>query len=318
MSTYLPFERSAAELEERISELHAKAREDPGMDVEKEIRQLEDRVRERLSEVYSKLTPWQRCQIARHPERPHASDFARELLTDFMPLAGDRAYAEDCAVIGGLARFRGRPLMFIGQEKGFDTTSRVERNFGMARPEGYRKVIRLMELADRFELPIVTIVDTPGAYPGRGAEERGQAEAIARTIETSLRISVPSIAVILGEGGSGGAVALATVNRVLMLEHAIYSVISPEGCASILWRDAEKSETAADALRITASDMLSFGVVDKVVGEPVGGAHRDASGTLQAIAEALDGELAVLAGQDRAQIREDRSARFLKIGTTVS
>ena len=224
----------------------------------------------RLDEIYGRLTPWQRCLIARHPGRPHSTDFAGNLFEEFLPLAGDRAFAEDFAIIGGLVRFRGRSAVFIGQEKGRDTESRIQRNFGMARPEGYRKAIRLMDLADRFQLPVITSIDTPGAYPGRGAEERGQAEAIARTVEKGLAIGVPSVAVILGEGGSGGAVALATASRVLMLEHAVYSVISPEGCASILWRDAEKAESAAAALRLTASDLLELGVIDRIVSEPRG------------------------------------------------
>ncbi len=317
MTAYLPFERSAAELEERIADLRAKAREDPEFDVENEIRELEKRVEERLADIYTKLTPWQRCQIARHPGRPHASDFAKELLTEFVPLAGDRAFAEDSAIIGGPARFRDQPLMFIGQEKGFDTQSRLERNFGMARPEGYRKIGRLMDLADRFDLPVVTIVDTPGAYPGRGAEERGQAEAIARTIEKSLVLKVPTVAIVLGEGGSGGAVALATANRVIMLEHAFYSVISPEGCASILWRDAEKAESAAAALRLTAPDLIEFGVVDRIVNEPAGGAHRDPAFTLKATGDALAAELEELAKLPCENIRAGRNAKFLAIGATL-
>ena len=317
MTSYLPFERSVGELEGQIVDLRAKARDNPELDVENEIRRIEERVAGRLREIYDHLTPWQRCQIARHPMRPHAVDFVASQLTDFVPLAGDRTYAEDCAIIGGLARLRGRPIVFIGQEKGSDTQSRLERNFGMARPEGYRKAVRLMDLADRFGLPVVTLIDTPGAYPGRGAEERGQAEAIARTIERSLVLGVPSVAVVLGEGGSGGAVALASTNRVIMLEHAIYSVISPEGCASILWRDADKAETAAAALRITATDMLEFGVIDEIVPEPEGGAHRDPAQALRATGDALANQLQPLVNLTREEIQAGRREKFLTLGRRV-
>ncbi len=317
MTSYLPFERSVGELEGQIVDLRAKARDNPELDVENEIRRIEERVAGRLREIYDHLTPWQRCQIARHPMRPHAVDFVASQLTDFVPLAGDRTYAEDCAIIGGLARLRGRPIVFIGQEKGSDTQSRLERNFGMARPEGYRKAVRLMDLADRFGLPVVTLIDTPGAYPGRGAEERGQAEAIARTIERSLILGVPSVAVVLGEGGSGGAVALASTNRVIMLEHAIYSVISPEGCASILWRDADKAETAAAALRITATDMLEFGVIDEIVPEPEGGAHRDPAQALRATGDALANQLQPLVNLTREEIQAGRREKFLTLGRRV-
>lgn len=313
MSSYLPFERSAAEIEERIAELRDKAGEDPNLDLEREIHQLEEKVGERLIDIYARLTPWQRCQIARHPMRPHASDFARSQLSEFQQLAGDRAFAEDCAIVGGLARFRGRPVMFVGQEKGSDTQSRINHNFGMARPEGYRKAIRLMSLADRFSIPLISIIDTPGAYPGRGAEERGQAGAIAHSISTSLELGIPSVAVVLGEGGSGGAIALATANRVIMLENAVYSVISPEGCASILWRDAEKAENAASALRLTAADMLQFGVVSRIVEEPTGGAHREPEAALSATADAIEAELASLEGLAPGDIRADRNKRFLEM-----
>lgn len=317
MSAFLPFERRIAELEGRIAELRANAREDPHLDVEKEIQDLEKRVAERLHDIYAKLTPWQRCQIARHPERPHAVDVVTHVLTDFVALAGDRGYAEDFAIIGGLARHGEQSIVFIGQEKGNDTQSRIERNFGMSRPEGYRKAIRLMELAERFGLPVVTVVDTPGAYPGPGAEERGQAEAIARTIETSLSLTVPIITIILGEGGSGGAVALAVANRMLMLEHAVYSVISPEGCASILWRDVDKAETAAAALRLTAKDMLQFGVVDRIIDEPEGGAHREPRATLATIGAALGQELSALASTSPAEVREARRQRFASVGAKL-
>ncbi len=318
MSAFLPFERGLAELEGQIAELRQKAQAEEGLEIEEEIRLLERRVGDRLDEIYRKLTPWQRCQIARHPGRPHSTDFAASLFEEFLPLAGDRAFAEDFAIVGGLVRFRGRSAMFIGQEKGRDTESRIERNFGMARPEGYRKAIRLMELADRFSLPVVTSVDTPGAYPGRGAEERGQAEAIARTVEKGLELGVPSVAVILGEGGSGGAVALATSSRVLMLEHAVYSVISPEGCASILWRDSDRAETAAAALRLTAADLLQLRVVDRVVPEPLGGAHRNPEEALQAVGDALAEELDAVASLSRDEIRRMRREKFLAIGAGAS
>ncbi len=313
MSSFLPFERAAAEIEEQVAELRVKAAEDPNLDVEGEIHQLEAKVGERLEAIYARLTPWQRCLIARHPMRPHASDFVRAQMSEFHLLAGDRAFAEDCAIVGGIARLRERPVMFIGQEKGSDTESRITHNFGMARPEGYRKAVRLMSLADRFAIPVVSVIDTPGAYPGRGAEERGQAGAIAHSIAAGLELGVPSVAVVLGEGGSGGAVALATANRVVMLEHAVYSVISPEGCASILWRDSEKAETAASALRLTASDMMKYGVVNSIVKEPTGGAHRNPEAALSATADAVDAELAALEGMSREEIRADRSKRFLEM-----
>ena len=316
MSVFLPFEKGLAELEGQISELRAKAEAEEGLDIGSEIRQLEARVEARLDEIYRKLTPWQRCQIARHPVRPHASDLATALFEEFMPLSGDRAFAEDFAIIGGLVRFRGQAAVFIGQEKGRDTESRLLRNFGMAQPEGYRKAGRLMDLADRFGLPLITCIDTPGAYPGRGAEERGQAEAIARVVEKGLGLGVPSIAVVLGEGGSGGAVALAVASRVLMLEHAIYSVISPEGCASILWRDADRAETAATALRLTAADLAELGVIDRVVDEPRGGAHRDPERTLASVADALEEELATFGDRDPAAIRRQRREKFLAMGAS--
>ena len=316
MSAFLPFEKGLAELEGQIAELRANAQAEEGLEIEDEIRQLEQRVEARLDEIYGRLTPWQRCQIARHPGRPHSTDFAAALFEEFLPLAGDRAFAEDFAIIGGLVRFRGRSAVFIGQEKGRDTESRIQRNFGMARPEGYRKAIRLMGLADRFRLPVITTIDTPGAYPGRGAEERGQAEAIARTVEKGLGLGVPSIAVILGEGGSGGAVALATANRVLMLEHAVYSVISPEGCASILWRDSEKAESAAAALRLTASDLLRLGVIDRIVKEPRGGAHRSPEEALRMVGEVLAKEVDSLDGKEPEEVRRIRREKFLAMGAS--
>jgi len=318
VSIFLPFERSLAELESQIADLRAKAQATEGLEIEDEVRLLEERIRERLRQIYRNLTPWQRCLIARHPDRPHAAAFAEELLEEFLPLAGDRAFGEDFAVIGGPARFRGRSVMFLGQEKGGDTESRLMRNFGMARPEGYRKAIRLMALAERFRLPLVTVIDTPGAYPGRGAEERGQAEAIARAVDMSLGLGVPSVAVILGEGGSGGAVALASASRVIMLEHAVYSVISPEGCASILWRDAERAEAAAAALRLTAGDLLKLNVVDRIVDEPEGGAHREPREALAAVGNVLEQELDSLIGRKPEELRRLRSDKFLAMGTAAA
>jgi len=311
---YLDFEKGLAELEGKAAELRALAARNPGMDVEAEAVQLDAKARKQLTELYGALDPWAKCQIARHPDRPHALAFIDALFTEFTPLAGDRAFAEDKAIVGGLARFNDRPVMVLGHEKGRDTKSRIDRNFGMARPEGYRKAIRLMGLADRFGLPVITLVDTPGAYPGKGAEERGQAEAIARGTEACLRLGVPMVSVIIGEGGSGGAVALATANRVAMLEHAVYSVISPEGCASILWKDAEKMREAAAALRLTAQDLLRLEVIDRIVPEPLGGAQR---APLEAVAEtgrAIAAMLASLDGQSPAQLRAGRRSKYLQMG----
>ena len=311
MQTYLDFEKGVAELEGKAEELRALAKQDPELDVDEEATKLEEKARATLRELYAKLTPWQKCQVARHPARPHASDYIRALFTDYTPLAGDRAFAEDPAVVGGLARFRDRPVVVIGHEKGRDTRSRLEHNFGMARPEGYRKAVRLMRLAERFTLPVITLVDTPGAYPGKGAEERGQAEAIARATEACLRLPVPFVSVIIGEGGSGGAVALATANRVLMLEHAIYSVISPEGCASILWKNAEKMKEAAAALRLTAQDLMALGVIDAIIPEPVGGAQRDPGAAIAATGEAIAESLEALAGLDGPELVRARREKFL-------
>ena len=277
MTQYMEFEKPLAELEGKAEELRAMAREseDQDMDISAEAAALDAKAAVMLKDLYKSLTPWRKCQVARHPERPHCQDYVKAMFTDFTPLAGDRNFADDHAVIGGLARFNDQPVMVIGHEKGNDTKSRIKRNFGMARPEGYRKAARLLDLADRFKLPVITLVDTAGAYPGKGAEERGQSEAIARATEKCLQIGVPLISVIIGEGGSGGAVAFATANRVAMLEHSIYSVISPEGCASILWKDAEKMREAAEALRLTAQDLKQLGVTDRIIPEPLGGAHRD-------------------------------------------
>ena len=270
---------------------------------------------EMLKDLYKSLTPWRKCQVARHPERPHCRDYIQKLFTEYTPLAGDRNFADDQAVMGGLARFGGMPVVVIGHEKGNDTKSRIERNFGMARPEGYRKAIRLMEMADRFNLPVITLVDTPGAYPGKGAEERGQSEAIARSTETCLQIGVPLISVIIGEGGSGGAVAFASANRVAMLEHSVYSVISPEGCASILWKDAEKMREAAEALRLTAQDLSKLGVIDRIIPEPMGGAHRDRLAAIEAVGKAIEAMLAELSGKGRKKLIKDRRDKFLSMGS---
>ena len=314
MNTYLEFEKPLAEIEGKAEELRALARSSEGTDVEAEAAALDAKAQALMTDLYGKLSPWRKCQVARHPGRPHCRDYIDALFSEVTPLAGDRAFADDAAVIGAMARFRDRPVMVIGQEKGHDTKSRLAHNFGMARPEGYRKAIRLMELADRFGMPVITLVDTPGAYPGKGAEERGQSEAIARSTQTCLSLGVPLVSVILGEGGSGGAVALATANRVAMLEHSVYSVISPEGCASILWKDADKMREAAEALRLTAQDLLALGVTDRVVPEPVGGAHRHRETVIGTVGEALAEMLAGLDGMDAAALREDRRRKFLQMG----
>src|SRR5215471_522679 len=279
MRSYLDFEKPVAELEAKIEELRALHAEGDAVAIGDEIERLEARAAQALKALYANLTPWQKTQVARHPQRPHCLDYIDALVSEFTPIAGDRKFGEDAAIVGGFSRFRGMSLCIIGQEKGSTTESRIKHNFGMARPEGYRKAVRLMELAERFDLPVLSLVDTAGAYPGIGAEERGQAEAIARSTEACLLLGVPNIAVILGEGGSGGAIAIATANRVLMLEHAIYSVISPEGAASILWRDTARAQDAATSMKITAQDLLRFGIIDHIVEEPIGGAHRDPART---------------------------------------
>jgi len=314
MTNYLDFERPLAEIEGKAEELRALARVNRDMDVETEADALDKEAADLLKDLYKNLTPWRKCQVARHPERPHCKDYIRALFAEYTPLAGDRNFADDQAVMGGLARIADRAVVVIGHEKGHDTKSRIARNFGMARPEGYRKAIRLMELADRFGLPVITLVDTPGAYPGKGAEERGQSEAIARATETCLQIGVPLVSVIIGEGGSGGAVAFASANRVAMLEHSVYSVISPEGCASILWKDAEKMREAAEALRLTAQDLMKLGVIDRVISEPLGGAHRDSHASIAAVGEAIESMLDELAGADRAEIVKARRDKFLAMG----
>ena len=314
MKTYLEFEKPIADLEKRVAELRDTA-SSGSLDIDSEISKLESKSTKLLKDTYSRLTPWQKAQVARHPDRPHFKDFAVSLADDFVPLAGDRAFGDDQAIIGGLARIDGRKVMLIGHEKGEDTASRLKHNFGMAKPEGYRKAIRLMQLADRFGLPVVTLVDTSGAFPGVQAEERGQAEAIARSTEQCLALSVPLIAVITGEGGSGGAIALAAANRVLMLEHSVYSVISPEGCASILWRTADKAADAAEAMRIAADDLKELGVVDRIVEEPLGGAHRNRSAAIEALRDAISEELARYDSLSPDQIIAERRAKFLAIGT---
>ena len=315
MKNYLDFEKSLAEIEGKAEELRAMARANEKMDVEKEAAALDKKAGDMLRDLYKALSPWQKCQVARHPDRPHCRDYIEELFTEYTPLAGDRNFADDHAVMGGLARFEDRPVVVIGHEKGHDTKTRIERNFGMARPEGYRKAIRLMDLAHRFGLPVITLVDTPGAYPGKGAEERGQSEAIARSTEKCLQIGVPVVSVVIGEGGSGGAVAFATANRVAMLEHSIYSVISPEGCASILWKDAEKMKEAAEALRLTAQDLKTLGVIDRIIPEPTGGAQRDRAVTVAAVGKALAEMLKELDGRAPAQLVKDRRQKFLGMGS---
>jgi acetyl-CoA carboxylase carboxyl transferase subunit alpha len=316
MRSYLDFEKPVAELEAKIDEL--RALHSDGDAIAGEIDRIESKATLALKELYAGLTPWQKTQVARHPQRPHCLDYIAALITDFVPLAGDRKYGEDPAIIGGFGRFRGEAVCLIGHEKGSDTESRLKHNFGMARPEGYRKAARLMGMADHFEMPVIALVDTAGAYPGIGAEERGQAEAIARSTAACLEIGVPNVAVIIGEGGSGGAIAIATANRVLMLEHAIYSVISPEGAASILWRDTAKAQEAASNMKITAQDLVRFGVVDAIVPEPTGGAHRDNAATIAAVDEAIGQALGGLRGLDRSTIVRLRREKFLAIGRTLS
>jgi acetyl-CoA carboxylase carboxyl transferase subunit alpha len=311
---YLDFEKPLAEIEGKAEELRAMAKANPQMDVEKEAAGLDKKASDLLVQLYAGLTPWQKCQVARHPDRPHCRDYVEALFTEWTPLAGDRNFADDHAVMGGLARFDGQPVMVIGHEKGNDTKSRIAHNFGMARPEGYRKAIRLMDLAERFGLPIVTLVDTPGAYPGKGAEERGQSEAIARATEKCLSVKVPLVSVIIGEGGSGGAVAFATANRIAMLEHSIYSVISPEGCASILWKDSEKMREAADALRLTAQNLTDLGVIDRIIKEPVGGAHRNGAATIAAVGKAVATMLAEIGVKRGPEVRDARRKKFLSMG----
>ncbi len=312
VQTFLDFEKPIAELEARVAELRETAHAGE-LDLDAEIGRLEAKSGKLLRDTYSKLTPWQKAQVARHPERPHFKDYVAGLAEDFLPLAGDRAFADDPAILGGLATIDGRKVVLIGHEKGDDTASRLRHNFGMAKPEGYRKAIRLMRLANRFGLPVVSLVDTPGAFPGVQAEERGQAEAIARSTEECLSLKVPVVSVIVGEGGSGGAVAIAAANRVLMFEHAVYSVISPEGCASILWRTADKAADAAEAMKITAQDLHSLGVVDRIVPEPLGGAHRDPEGAIEILKEAIAEELSGCGELGGDELLRQRRAKYLAI-----
>lgn len=319
MQTYLDFEKPVADLEGKIAELKSLASSDQAVSIDEEVSRLSSRAEEALVDIYRRLTPWQKTQVARHPQRPHFSDYVQGLITEWTPLAGDRKFAEDSALQAGFGRFNGQPVAILGQEKGSSTETRLKHNFGMARPEGYRKAVRIMEMADRFDIPVISFVDTAGAFPGIDAEERGQAEAIARSTEKSLELGVPNLAVIIGEGGSGGAIAIATANRVLMLENAIYSVISPEAGASILWRDAAKAQDAANNMKITAADLLAFGVIDGIIPEPPGGAHRHHDQVMAATSRAVAQFLSDFpGGRSRLEIREHRREKFLAIGTTLA
>jgi acetyl-CoA carboxylase carboxyl transferase subunit alpha len=317
MRSYLDFEKPVAELEAKIEELRGLQAGDDSIAIGEEISRIEGKAALALKELYSGLTPWQKTQVARHPQRPHCLNYISDLITDFVPLAGDRKHGEDAAIVAGFGRFRGESICVIGHEKGADTDTRLKHNFGMARPEGYRKAARLMTMADHFDIPVLALVDTAGAYPGIGAEERGQAEAIARSTQACLDIGVANVAVIIGEGGSGGAIAIATANRVLMLEHAIYSVISPEGAASILWHDTTKAEDAALSMKITAQDLVRFGIIDTIVSEPTGGAHRDPGATIAAAGEAIAEALGELRGLDRTTIVRLRREKFVALGRTL-
>ncbi|MCP4317350.1 MAG: acetyl-CoA carboxylase carboxyltransferase subunit alpha [Hyphomicrobiales bacterium] len=317
MLNYLDFEKPLSDIEGKVHELKKLAGEDEIIDTAAEIEKLEAKAKDVLAELYSKLTPWQKTQVARHPARPHFCDYAAVLFDEFTPLAGDRKFSNDEAIQAGLGRFRGQGVAIIGQEKGNDTKSRIRHNFGSARPEGYRKAVRILEMADRFALPVITLIDTSGAYPGVGAEERGQAEAIARSTEMCLNVKIPIISVVIGEGGSGGAIAIATGNRIYMLEHAIYSVISPEGAASILWRDATRAKDAAANMKITAQDLKNLGVIDDIIDEPVGGAHRDPDATINATGDAIAAGLADLQSEDGDTLRKNRRKKFLEMGRNL-
>lgn len=317
MHNYLDFEKPISDLEGKILELKKLASEDESVNTSDEIARLEGRVRDAMVEIYSKLSPWQKTQVARHPSRPHFLDYAATLFSEFTPLAGDRNFANDDAIQAGLARFRGTPVAVIGQEKGNDTKSRIKHNFGSPRPEGYRKAIRVMEMADRFGLPLITLVDTAGAYPGVGAEERGQAEAIARSTQMCLNVKVPIVTVVIGEGGSGGAIAIATGNRVYMLEHAIYSVISPEGAASILWRDSTRAKEAASSMKITAEDLKGLGIIDGIIPEPVGGAHRDPNTVIERTGSVIADALKELSARNGEELRADRRQKYLNMGRNL-
>lgn len=317
MRTYLDFEKPIAELESKIEELSALGEGETAVLINEEIANLREKAQLALEETYAKLDPWQKTQVARHPDRPHTLDYIRQLIVDFTPLGGDRYFGEDLAIIGGLGQFHGRTVMILGHEKGADTQGRLKHNFGMAKPEGYRKAVRLMEMADRFGIPVISLVDTAGAYPGIEAEERGQAEAIARSTDCCLSLTVPMIAAVIGEGGSGGAIAIASANRVLMLEHSIYSVISPEGAASILWHDSSKARDAATGMKITAQDLLQLGIIDTIIDEPVGGAHRDPETAVQRVGEAAELALLEFDNVDGASIRKLRREKFLNIGKSL-
>ena len=317
MPSYLEFESPVAEFEGKIAELRALAMDNPAMSISEEVGTLERKAAKVLSDLYGNLSPWQKAQVARHPERPHALDYIGALISEFTPLAGDRKFSDDHAIIGGLGRFRGQPVVVMGHEKGHDTASRLKHNFGMARPEGYRKAVRLMDLAERFHLPVISFIDTAGAYPGIDAEERGQAEAIARSTDRCLSLDVPLISAVIGEGGSGGAIAIAAANKVLMLEHAIYSVISPEGAASILWRDSQRAKDAATAMKITAQDLHRLGVIDEIVPEPMGGAHRGRQEAMETTADAIARALLHYEGLSAAEIKKQRREKFLAIGRTL-
>lgn len=317
MQSFLEFEKSVADLQGQVRELRSVSEEDDSVDVSDEIARLESKAEQALQDIYKKLTPWQKMQVARHPDRPHFADYIAAMIEDFTPLAGDRKFAEDHALQAGFGRFDGQSIAVIGHEKGHDTQTRLKHNFGMARPEGYRKVVRVLELANRFNIPVLTLVDTAGAYPGIGAEERGQAEAIARSTEACLNLMTPLISVIIGEGGSGGAIAIATANRVIMLEHSIYSVISPEGAASILWRDSTRAKDAATNMKITAEDILRLGVADTIIAEPAGGAHRDPQTVFQATRQEIRKALAELSEKSGKQLRKERREKFLAIGRNL-
>ncbi|MFN3889915.1 MAG: acetyl-CoA carboxylase carboxyltransferase subunit alpha [Beijerinckiaceae bacterium] len=317
MRAYLDFEKPVAELEAKVEELRAVGQRDGGIAIGEELTRLEAKAAKALADLYGALTPWQKTLVARHQDRPHFQDYIRELIEDFTPLAGDRKFGEDEAIVGGFGRLDGRPICIMGQEKGSDTEGRLRHNFGMARPEGYRKAVRLMELADRFNLPVVSLVDTAGAFPGIDAEERGQAEAIARSTDACLALGAPNVAVIVGEGGSGGAVAIATCNRVLMLEHSIYTVASPEASASILWRDSKRREDAAVSMKITAQDLLRFGIIDQVISEPVGGAHRAPEEAVRATGRAISAAIAEFDGKSAEEIRAARAEKFLAMGRKI-
>ena len=314
---YLEFEKPVADLAGKIQELRALGDDGSAVGINDEIAKLETKADQALADVYSKLNPWERTQVARHPDRPHFTHYVENMIDDFVPLAGDRKFSEDEAIIAGFGRFRGQPVAVMGHERGHDTESRIRHNFGSARPEGYRKAVRIMEMADRFSLPVISLVDTAGAYPGVGAEERGQAEAIARSTDACLSLSTPNVAVIVGEGGSGGAIAIATCNRVMMLENAIYSVISPEGAASILWRDSARAKDAASTMKITAQDLLKLGVIDEIIAEPIGGAHREPVQTIHQVGNAIEASLKELTGLSAEEVKQNRRDRFLDIGKNL-